>query len=1207
MKKFFFSLIISASFLTAFGQIVSLSPSNAGADDQATLTFDATQGNGELVGQDKVYIHHGVVVNSPDGTEWSYVIGNWGQDDGVGEMTKVSGETDKWEITFSPNIREYFGVPGAEDIHRISCVFRSADGEVKGTLVPGEYGWGTVDAGGDFFINLNAGNFVSFVTPVVSSVFVDQGGDVEIAASASSEVSSMKIWIDEGTGYAEVASVTSGTGISYTYEPTETIILGIRVTATVSGEEIEKERMQNIVVVKESTVAALPAGIKKGINYHEDETKVTLVVEAPGKEYVYVVGDFTDWYAQDEYQMNVTPDNELFWMEVTDLTPEQEYVFQYWMNENVKVGDPYADKIADPWNDSYIDETVYPNLPEYDRTEFGLASVLQTGQEPFVWDASEESWVRPDVNHLMIYELHVRDFVESSSYKDLIDTLSYLKDLGIDAIELMPVSEFEGNDSWGYNPSYYFAPDKYYGTKNDLKSFIQAAHQEGMAVILDMVLNHAFGQNPMVRMYWNNATGKPAADNPWFNVDHVGPFEWGYDFDHESDYTKAFIDSVNAYWLEEYNFDGFRFDFTKGFTNNASGGSIDGYDQSRIDILSRMADKIWEIDPDAYIILEHWGQASEETVLANLGMKMWANRSYDYVPATVGNTSGSFISMDVQSHVSYFNSHDERRIAEHALAEGLSEGAYNIKDPLIMYERVKMSAAFAYLFPGPKMMWQFDELGYDINIDFNGRTGRKPLPWGEGGLGYYEDSLRQHIYDVYSGILDVRNHIGPDNLAAASTNHQLSGQARRISYDTDATDLVVIGNFGLTETTIDPSFSETGSWFDYFSGEEFNVSNPNQSVTLKPGQWHLYTSERLSDGIPGAVEIFDIPVTITPYPFTRDDEITLTFDATKAWVDETAGLEGAEKVYFHSGVVQDSPDGTTLQNVVGTLTDDGVGEMTNVGGDTWEITFTPSEYYSVNENQDLFRIGMWFRDADNTNVGKGFRNSTIFFDIESNVPLVSIDPPGFDIDTEITITFNALKGNHELAGFDKVYMHSGVGTVETEQPWTSAWNNVVGNWGMDDGVGQLSLVPGESDLWEITLTPRSYYGLADGDFPYWIAMVFRSADGNTKGTHPQGEIENGIIDSSLDIFIQNQGINTTYDVFRENFRIYPNPTRGLLNIAGPETGNLEFRLYDISGKNVFSSPEVPAGPMDISHLEKGIYFYRIGNGDGFQSGKIVLQ
>jgi len=118
--------------------------------------------------------------------------------------------------------------------------------------------------------------------------------------------------------------------------------------------------------------------------------------------------------------------------------------------------------------------------------------------------------------------------------------------------------------------------------------------------------------------------------------------------------------------------------------------------------------------------------------------------------------------MDATSHVAFYNSHDERRIAEHHITEGRSSGSYNIKDSLIMFERVKQAAAFNYLQPGPKMIWQFDELGYDIDINFNGRVGRKPYVWGAGSLKYYNSTLRQHIYKAYQGILHVRNTIGPE-------------------------------------------------------------------------------------------------------------------------------------------------------------------------------------------------------------------------------------------------------------------------------------------------------------------------------------------------------------------------------------------------------------------------------------------------------------
>ena len=81
----------------------------------------------------------------------------------------------------------------------------------------------------------------------------------------------------------------------------------------------------------------------------------------------------------------------------------------------------------------------------------------------------------------------------------------------------MPFNEFEGNNSWGYNPDFYFAPDKYYGPENTLKQFIDSCHAKGIAVVMDIALNHSFGSSPLVQLYWDAANNRPAADNPWFN------------------------------------------------------------------------------------------------------------------------------------------------------------------------------------------------------------------------------------------------------------------------------------------------------------------------------------------------------------------------------------------------------------------------------------------------------------------------------------------------------------------------------------------------------------------------------------------------------------------------------------------------------------------------------------------------------------------
>lgn len=1198
MKKYLYPLVllfVVTSF--SFGQIVTLEPSTANGDQEIKLIFDATQGDAGLVGASKVYVHTGVVTDSPSGTAWTFVKGNWGADDGVGLMTKVSGESDKWEITLSATAREYYGVPSGTNMFRLSMVFRNADGSSKGAGTPGAINGGDVASNGDIYMNLNVANFVTITGPTNEDVFVVDGESITLSAEASSDVTAMAISVDEGNGFDEKTSVTSGNTISFDFTPASSFRGTVKVTATVNGESLEVTQALNITLTPATQELALPAGLQKGINYSDDLTKVSLVLEAPGKDFVYVVGEFNNWEVGSDYLMNVTPDGELFWIELTGLTANQEYVFQYLVDGIIRVGDPYADKVADPWNDSFIPASVHNAVPTFNNTDFGVATTFQTGQTPFAWDASEDTWERPEKEDLVIYELLVRDFIGTHSYQDLVDTLDYIADLGVNAIELMPIMEFEGNESWGYNPMYFFAPDKYYGTKDNLKTFIQACHQKGIAVILDMVLNHAFGLNPMVRMYWDQSAGKPAANSPWFNQDATHPFNVGFDFNHESTYTQAFVDSVNAYWVNEYHFDGYRFDLSKGFTqtNNPDDvGAWSAFDQSRIDLLTRMSSELWSVDQDAYVILEHFADGAEETALSAAGMLLWRNVGFPYWSALGGSTGDTFQGATVNTHVSYMESHDEQRQLWEVFQEGGVADGYNTRDTTIALERLKMNAAFLYTLPGPKMLWQFGELGYDIDINFNGRVGNKPLVWGAGSLGYYEDPLRSYTYDAFSAILALRKLI--DAESNASYTYDFGGDERSISIDTDDLDVLIVGNYGLSETTANITYTQTGDWYDYFSGTTVSVSDVTTSLSLAPGEFKIFTSNDVSDGFPGVVEAFISPVTVNPEVFGPDDQITITFDATKASADGTSGLVGASKVYMHAGVVFEDVSSQTLQNVVGTLTDDGLGLMTKVDGedDKWEITLTPTAYFSITSGEAV-RLGMYFRDADNSNLGKGFRGSTVFLDMELDGQLIAVSPAEFDQDDEITLTFDARFGNRGLVNESKVYMHSGIALSESSTEFDGF---IKGNWGEDDGIGLMTKSSENENKWQLTFTPTTYYGMSDTDIAYRLAFVFRSADGSKKGVGNPGDFEGGTVIANGDIFFDFPIIKEVTSIEDElpGFNYYPNPTQGIINFSGEIPGVPKaIKMYDMNGNEVFDQ-KLSQGrmePVDITGLKSGLYLLRI--------------
>ena len=1195
MKKILLEIFCFCLFapVCCLAQIVTIEPTTARAGDVVTIYFDATQGTAGLTGAQKVYMHTGAITASPSGTDWEYVVGNWGADDGVGEMTKVAGEENLWKITLSPSIREYYNVPAETEIYRLSMVFRNANGSAEGKGTAGKFCGGEVTGNGDIYVNLDGGTFLCIDSPALPDNFLMLGQSLDISAT-SRETSTMEVLVDEGSGFSPVSSTANTTQISYTYSTTAKGNFKIKVTAD-NGTEIFEEVIN--VHVYDENIAEKPASIKLGINYQADASKATLCLLAPGKGYVYLVGDFSNWEIKNNYLMQKTPNGEFFWLEIDGLSPGQEYVFQYWVDGNIRIGDPFADQVADPYNDGFIPNSVYPGLPIYDKKDYGIATVLQTNQEAYNWAATEAAWARPATEDLVIYELLVRDFLGSHDYKDLADTLSYLKRLGVNAIELMPIMEFEGNESWGYNPSYFFAPDKYYGSKNDLKAFIERAHQEGFAVILDMVLNHAFGQNPMVQLYWDQQNNRPSPDNIWFNPVPKHPFNVGYDFNHESTYTQSFVDSVNNYWLSEYHFDGYRFDLSKGFTQKFSADNdVAGwgaFDQSRIDILKRMANEIWEVDNDAYIILEHFADASEEDVLTDAGMLTWGNKNHDYRNAVAGNTSADLSGANTFDKVTYMESHDEQRLMYEAVTAGRSSGTYNIKDTLIALNRSKLAAAFFYTVPGPKMMWQFQELGYDVDINFNGRVGNKPLVWGAESLNYHNNMERQKLYKVHAAIINFVNTY-KDVFNQGEFQWDASGEVRKINIAHADMDVAIIGNFGLSEADINPGFSKTGTWYDFFLNESREVTDVNAPITLAPGEFHIFTSLDTSHPEPGLTEIFRPVVVTDPVEFTKNDQIRLVFDAAAADPDGTSGLVGANKVYMYAGVILDGPLGTEWQNIIGNPgVDDGIGEMVKVDGETdkWEITFTPKTYFNIPEDERIFRIGMYFMDATNTNVGKGLGGKNIYLEAISDADgkIVTIDPEEFYPDTQVKIIFDAAladpAGTAGLVNADKVYMHAGpVTTSATSEDWDPVL--VVGNWGMDDGIGEMAKVNGEDNKWEITLTPKSYFSVPDTKKIYRLGMVFRNADGFRQGKASGG----------TDIFIEVKPQNITGLSplnISDEIKLYPNPANQLIhiNLGIFNDQPFEILIKDLMGRTylrqkVGGQIEIT---LDMEALPAGVY------------------
>lgn len=584
--------------------------------------------------------------------------------------------------------------------------------------------------------------------------------------------------------------------------------------------------------------------LRDGITRIGDDS-LAFVLFAPGKQSVHLIGDFNQWTVSDAYRMH--PVGDRFRLTIGLPDRNKSYVCQYLIDDTLRIADPYAHRLSDP-NDRDIPASIDPQpIPYPTGRTTGIAMVVTTQADDYTWKIPHYS--PPDPSRLVVYEILIRDFTEQGSIRGAQARLPYLKDLGVNAVELMPFNEFEGNDSWGYNPSFYFAVDKAYGTDADYKAFIDACHANGMAVIMDLVLNHSYGQSPLVRMY-QRPDGAPSADNPWYNVASPNPhYAWGYDFNHESPHTQAFVDSVCAYWLAEYHIDGYRFDFTKGFTNTPGDGQA--FDRTRIDLLKRMADEIWKRKPEALLLFEHLAGNDEEKELAEYGILLWGNLNYAMNEATMGwgeEPAGASTKGDLSwgsyrqrgwTHphlLTYMESHDEERLMYKNRQWGRTTPDYDVRSLPTGLRRAAAAAVILFALPGPKMLWQFGELGYDYPLGASmedGRLDKKPVRWD-----YLDDPDRQALHDVYAQMIDF--HTRHPLFAASDYVMALADNFKYIVLHDSGRTAVAMANFDVVPRSQSIPFGRAGTWTDCFSGHTLTTTGLTATLTLRPGEYRLY-------------------------------------------------------------------------------------------------------------------------------------------------------------------------------------------------------------------------------------------------------------------------------------------------------------------------------------------------------------------------------
>ena len=890
MKKNYLIVLILMLFAhLSFGQVTS-SPSPVLADQAATITFNKT-GTGLAAYTGIIYAYIGVTVN---GVAFQNIKGSPNFVSPLHPQLTQVGTSSNYTLTITPDLYTYFGVPTNSSITQICVVFRSADGALQSRP--------------DYFIPVGAFQYTLTAPALNSYNFLASNSSLVVTANNTNGSATYNL-------IANGVSINTQTTANYSFTHTSITTNQVYSLQITQGNTTFTAKF-NVIITPTTVTQAVPTGMVDGINYNtSDPTKATLVLNAPLKDFIYVAGSFNNWQPGAAYAMKKSGTK--FWIELTGLIPGQVYTYQYWVCDQtnrptnspalVKTADPFSTLVLSPFDDPEIQTLgVYPNLPAYPVGQEREVTVLQTGPTAwwnYTWSTTT-NFVKPKKKDLTIYEVLVRDFDANRTYQDLINKIDYFKNLKINAIQLMPVMEFEGNMSWGYNTVYHLAPDKRYGSPAKLKEFIDLCHQNGIAVIIDIALNHVFGRSPLERMWmldtdgdgWANSTGsRVTTENPYINQDAKHAYGVGSDINHflttgpGANMTKTYVSRSIQTWIQDYKIDGFRWDLTKGFTNSCSSGDetcTNSYLSDRVAKLKEYADIQWAADPNFLVIFEHLGtggSATEETEWANYlrsgdtkGIMQWRKMTDPYADLLKGNYANLTGVTDASERmIGYAESHDEERVVYKALNDpGANQTFGNL---FKVHQRLSAMGALHLLVPGPKMIWHFGELGWDRslwtcnngNVSFSNpdcKLDTKPQPqWTENWLA---DANRSKIYTNWAKMIDLKKSEPVFENGQFGWNLSSPGSPRLDVYTstTQTTSLSYVfvrTNFSDNTLNTQGFFPFTGTWVNLMDNSTIDVTSTTQNISIEPGGFRVYGNKAATTL---ANNDFNLSNTVSLYP-----------------------------------------------------------------------------------------------------------------------------------------------------------------------------------------------------------------------------------------------------------------------------------------------------------------------------------------------------
>ena len=396
-------------------------------------------------------------------------------------------------------------------------------------------------------------------------------------------------------------------------------------------------------------------------------------------------------------------------------------------------------------------------------TDVGRLSAFTLTRAPASFNWSDAAYQTPELDDLVVYELQVEEF--NDTFDGVIQRLDYLQSLGVNCLELMPVTSVKLDFDWGYGPLHYFAPNARFGGANGLKRLIDACHAANIAVILDLVYQHVDWDFPYELVYndVNNHAGAPRVPNPM--IGSVGNF--GPQADFSKPFTQDYFAVSNRMWLDDYHVDGFRYDevtdLYTGPTDTAYAKlAYDTYQyslgiarfQQNAASYSRIIQCAEALSRARDVLSNTYTSCAWQDDLLNKSEDMvrwnYADANFAHLldprfsgypdTKTVNNAAGAPVDMPVAPY-QYLETHDHSQLI--VFAGTKDDGGPIPPGDRSRFYKLQPFAIALYTLQGVPMLWQGQEFADYYNLPGNG----------EARVGLRRDTHWEFFYDEYGSAL----------------------------------------------------------------------------------------------------------------------------------------------------------------------------------------------------------------------------------------------------------------------------------------------------------------------------------------------------------------------------------------------------------------------------------------------------------------------